>query len=153
MDQSVEHPYPETGDARRRRAAHELTRQLARAQDAIRRRSFGVIAEVVLRSGFDEEGEGEWQQLLCFGVLEGRWRLYLKSGYLERPESICQSDLFTSDLETRLIAARKVPVLVHALETVEMAPGEHVSLVARARANHRSPPFDRLSTLEWQRHR
>ena len=114
------------------RAVIELNRQLRRAQDAIRRRTAGVTAEVVLRSGFDKEGEGEWQQLLCFGAVDGQWCLYLKSGYLARPQHMRHTDLFTSNLETRCLAAKKVPVLVQALEAVEIHAQESVSAVARA---------------------
>ncbi len=101
-----------------RAPAEDLTEQLRRAQEAIRRRAFGVSAGVVLRAGVDEEGAGDWQESLRFGKVDGQWKLYVESGFLDAPDSMRRSDLFAASLETRLLAAKKIPVLVQALEAV-----------------------------------
>jgi len=101
-----------------RAPADDLTEQLRRAQEAILRRAFGVSAGVVLRAGFDEEGAGDWQESLCFGKVDGQWKIYVQSGFLDAPDSTRRSDLFATSLETRLLAAKKIPVLVQALEAV-----------------------------------
>lgn len=109
----------------------DLTRQLRRAQEALRRRAFGVCGGVVLRSGVDEEGAGEWQESLCFGKIDGEWRLYLQSGFVDDPSAFMKRDLFTANIETRLIAAKKIPVLVRALEAVEGERAEDVARVTK----------------------
>jgi hypothetical protein len=109
----------------------ELDRQLRRAEDAIQRRAWGVTAAVVLRCGIDEEGGGEWQESLCFGKLDGKWRLHVQSGFLDDPRSIETTDLFGASLETRLLAAKKVPLLVEALQALEAGACDDVRATAR----------------------
>jgi hypothetical protein len=119
------------GNARIAITTDELDRQLRRAEALIRRRAFGVSARVVLRTGFDEEGGGEWQESLCFGEIHGRWCLFLESGFADRPESLQRRELFASNIDTRSLAAKKLPVLVQALEAVELEEREDVASVAR----------------------
>lgn len=91
-----------------------------------------MCCSVVLRCGIDEEGGGEWQQSLCFGKMEGHWRLHLQSGYNGEPSSQVQTDLFTADLETRLLAAKKIPLLFEALQGLEAnAVGDARSVAAQ----------------------
>ena len=125
-------------------ALDDLHRQLRRAEAAIRRRAFGVSARVVLRTGFDEEGGGEWQECLCFGKHEGDWRLHLESGFADRPESLQARDLFAAHVDTRSLAAKKVPVLVQALEAVELRRGDDPSALARELASF----VDRLARAD-----
>jgi hypothetical protein len=113
-------------------APDALNQQLRRAEQVIRRKAFGVTASVVLRSGFDREGAGDWQQSLCFGKHNGEWQLYLQAGLSDHPESLARGDLFSSDLETRVLAAERMPALVAALATVEVESREEaVSAAAR----------------------
>jgi hypothetical protein len=79
-----------------------------------------------------KEGAGDWQESLCFGQLNGQWKLYLQSGFVDRPESLRQTDLFGSTLETRLLAAEKIPILVQALEASEADRREDPLAAARA---------------------
>jgi hypothetical protein len=109
----------------------ELTRQLERAQDAIRRRMFAVSAGVVLRCGVDEEGAGKWQESLCFGKLGGEWQLYVQSGFTDDPQSLTKIDLSKANLDTRLLAARKIPVLVQALEAVQADRVDEITSAVR----------------------
>jgi hypothetical protein len=113
--------------------ASQLDLQLERAEAALCRRAFGLTASVALHAGIDEEGGGDWQQSLCFGKREGRFCLYLEDGFVtdtgDSPPRV-QSDLFTASLETRLLAAKKLPVLARALELDE--PGDAEQLAAAA---------------------
>ena len=118
-----------------RTAADELDRQLRRAEDAIQRRAWGVFASVVLRCGIDEEGGGEWQESLCFGQMDGRWRLHLQSGFNADPSSLKQMDLFAASLETRLLAADRVPLLIQALQTAQAKSVRETGSVARELAS------------------
>jgi hypothetical protein len=117
-----------------RTAADELDRQLRRAEDAIQRRAWGVSASVVLRCGIDEEGRGEWQESLCFGKMDGRWCLHLQSGFTEDPSSLKQTDLFEASLETRLLAAQRLPLLIEALQALQASAVGDTSSVARGLA-------------------
>jgi hypothetical protein len=101
-------------------AANELDRQLRRAERELRKLACGVSARVVLRSGIDEEGAGDWQQSLCFGTLYGEWRMYLEEGLVEHPETNTRADMFAAELETRILAAKRVPALFEALRTQEL---------------------------------
>ena len=112
-------------------SAPELDRQLRRAEEAIQRRAWGVCASVVLRCGIDEEGGGEWQESLCFGKMDGRWCLHLQSGFNDVPSSLKQTELFAANLETRLLAAKKVPLLIEALLALQPSAVEDTSRVAR----------------------
>jgi hypothetical protein len=114
-----------------RSAGDELDRQLRRAEDAIQRRAWGSCASVVLRCGVDEEGGGEWQESLCFGKLDGHWRLHLQSGFFGDQGSLKKTGLLTANLETRVLAAKKLPLLVEALQALETNSAEDVSSAAR----------------------
>lgn len=122
-------------------AADELEQQLRRAQEVIRRKAFGVTASVVLRSGFDREGAGDWQQSLCFGKHNGEWQLYTEAGFVDHPDSLARRELFTSDLETQVLAAARMPALVAALATGEVESREEA---VRAAARELSRFTDRL---------
>lgn len=113
--------------------ASELDRQLQRAEAALCRKAFGLTASVVLHAGIDEEGGGDWQQALCFGKRDGRFCLYLEDGFVtDAPDSQprLQRDLFGASLETRLLAAKKLPVLARALELEEPGDGEQLASAA-----------------------
>lgn len=129
----MQHSPPNSESSRKTEtaAATELDRQLRRAEDAIQRRAWGVSATVVLRCGIDEEGGGEWQESLCFGKLDGFWRLHLQSGFIDDPASLKKTDLWAADLETRSFAAKKVPLLIEALQAQEADPAEDTTRVAR----------------------
>ena len=113
--------------------AGELDFQLQRAEAALCRKAFGLTASVVLHAGIDEEGGGDWQQALCFGKREGRFCLYLEDGFVTDSRDAqprVQSDLFAASLETRLLAAKKLPVLARALVLEEPGDGEQLAATA-----------------------
>jgi hypothetical protein len=117
--QPLENPAAES-ELRSVSAANELDRQLRRAERELRKLACGVSARVVLRSGIDEEGAGDWQQSLCFGKLYGEWRMYLEAGLVEHSETNTRAEVFSADLETRVLVAKRVPALVEALRTQEL---------------------------------
>jgi len=102
-------------------AADALNEELHRAEEMIRKKAFGVCAEIVLRSGLEVENgyqdEQSWYDSLLFGKLDGEWQLYLQAGHSDdEPEALRRTDLFSASLELRMLAAKSIPKLVLALE-------------------------------------
>jgi hypothetical protein len=61
------------------------------------------------------------------------WKLYLEAGLLDHPDARQRTDLFAADVETRVLAAKRMPTLVEALRTEELEQNEGAAISATAR--------------------